>query len=765
MADAISELLDSGAFSIHLGPIDEGDITEIAIDVLGGKPDDTVMKATRRAAGNPFLLLELLLGLREEELLTISGGNASIREERLPERVVNSMSQRLNRLSSRSEATLLAAASLGQQFSLAEVSALTGLSVGELLESVQELTRSDLIGEQSHRLIFRHDIIRDSVRASCSTSIRRALDRRAADVLLERGAYPVEVAFQLAQSAEPGDDQAVSVLLAAAESLALTDPAGAAELAIRALDLASPNHPGRGALVSRAAVSLFAAGRTQEAIAFADVALRVTLPPEDEAQVRIGICRMFFVSPEVRIHNARKALALPGLSTDTRASLWSYLLHNLVDAGRTEEALEVEPEVAKAVAQSTTSSGLFAYEFAKSGCEYQQSNFDSALAHLDLADLHRVEGVDETRERLASAFRCWLMATLDRPHEALEIADQGIAAGKRDRQLWAINLFETCKARQLFQMGRLAEASALLQGRYGVDEAYLIESAPDASSLVIQARVRRQMGDVSSPAVAAGIARSLIGHSAPIVQRHAAWLLALYAGSNDRVEEAYQWVCHFGEDEALQLLTLFPFEPTDNMEIVRIAKVSGHARLAHNAAGLAESRSRKNPAVRSLRAVALHSAGLIENSVEFLAESASLYGETSRPLFQSMALEDLGRTLNKYGTKTDAVDAYDQSLRLYMECGATWDAARVRKKLSVLGVRRRTVKARRPMFGWDSLTESESKVAELVTQGLSNRAIAEQLFISPFTVGTHLRHVFEKLGINSRVSLTNLRREMETSTS
>lgn len=762
VADAMSELLDGGALSIHLGPIDESGVADIAGDVLGGMPDEAVMKATRRAAGNPFLLMELLLGLREEELLTIAAGNATLREERLPERIVNSMSQRMSRLSPRAQAILLAAASLGQQFSLAQVSALTDLSVGELLEPIQELIRSDLIGEQADRLNFQHDIIRDGVRVSCSASIRRALDRRAADVLLERGAYPVEVAFQLANSAEPGDDKAVSILLAAADSLALSDPAGSAELATRALALASPNHPARGELVSRAAVSLFAAGRTQEAVAFADVALRVTLPPEDEAQVRIGICRMFFVSPDVRTHNARKALALPGISTDTRALLWSYLFHNLVDAGRTQEALEMEPEVAKAVAQSATSSGVFAYEFAKSGWEYQQSNFDAALAYLNQADMHRVEGVDEPRERLASAFRCWLMATLDKPQEALAIADEGIAAGKRDRQLWAINLFETCKARQLFQMGRLAEASTLLQGRYGYDEAHLIASAPEASSLVIQARVRRQMGDASSAAIAAGIAKSLIGHSALIVQRHAAWLLALYSGSNDRVEEAYHWVCYFGEDEALQLVTLFPFEPTDNMELVRIAKVSGHTRLAHNAAERAESRWRKNPDVRSLRAVACHSMGLVENSVELLSEGASLYEETSRPLFQSMALEDLGRTLSKYGSKSDAIDAYDRALRLYTEYGAIWDAARVRQKLAKLGVRRRMAQARRPLFGWDSLTESESKVAELVTQGLSNRAIGEQLFISPFTVGTHLRHVFEKLGINSRVSLTNLKREMET---
>ena len=188
---------------------------------------------------------------------------------------------------------------------------MTGLSVRNLLEPVQELMRSDLIGDSEGRLTFRHDLIRDGVRAACSVSVRRALDRQAAGVLLERGACPVDVALQLAQSAEPGDIDAVSTLLEAAESLAVTDPAASANLAMKGLDLAPRKHPTRGPLVSRAAVSLFVAGRTSEAMEFADVALRQTLPPEQEAEVRLGICRMFLVSPDVRTDSARKALALP----------------------------------------------------------------------------------------------------------------------------------------------------------------------------------------------------------------------------------------------------------------------------------------------------------------------------------------------------------------------------------------------------------------------------------------------------------------------
>jgi DNA-binding CsgD family transcriptional regulator len=62
----------------------------------------------------------------------------------------------------------------------------------------------------------------------------------------------------------------------------------------------------------------------------------------------------------------------------------------------------------------------------------------------------------------------------------------------------------------------------------------------------------------------------------------------------------------------------------------------------------------------------------------------------------------------------------------------------------------------RRMFGWDSLTETELALAELVASGLTNREVAARLFLSHHTVDTHLRHIFRKLDINSRVELARL---------
>jgi transcriptional regulator of acetoin/glycerol metabolism/DNA-binding CsgD family transcriptional regulator len=64
--------------------------------------------------------------------------------------------------------------------------------------------------------------------------------------------------------------------------------------------------------------------------------------------------------------------------------------------------------------------------------------------------------------------------------------------------------------------------------------------------------------------------------------------------------------------------------------------------------------------------------------------------------------------------------------------------------------------ADRPTFGWSSLTESERSVADLVAGGLTNREAATRLFLSHHTVDAHLRHIYRKLGIRSRVELTRV---------
>jgi DNA-binding CsgD family transcriptional regulator len=68
--------------------------------------------------------------------------------------------------------------------------------------------------------------------------------------------------------------------------------------------------------------------------------------------------------------------------------------------------------------------------------------------------------------------------------------------------------------------------------------------------------------------------------------------------------------------------------------------------------------------------------------------------------------------------------------------------------------RRHWSTGKRPATGWESLTDTELATSRLVAQGMTNQQIAGQLFISTHTVAFHLRQVFRKLGITSRVELT-----------
>ncbi len=65
-------------------------------------------------------------------------------------------------------------------------------------------------------------------------------------------------------------------------------------------------------------------------------------------------------------------------------------------------------------------------------------------------------------------------------------------------------------------------------------------------------------------------------------------------------------------------------------------------------------------------------------------------------------------------------------------------------------------RTRRPATGWEALTDAERRVARLVAGGLANREVAERLFLSRYTVETHLKHAFAKLGVSSRTELAAL---------
>jgi DNA-binding NarL/FixJ family response regulator len=128
-----------------------------------------------------------------------------------------------------------------------------------------------------------------------------------------------------------------------------------------------------------------------------------------------------------------------------------------------------------------------------------------------------------------------------------------------------------------------------------------------------------------------------------------------------------------------------------------------------------------------------------------------------RLLLAARADEEFGRFTLDAGDRTAAVAALDLAYDRYAELGAGAPATRVQRLLQTAGVRRRRWAAvpRRPETGWDALTGMERRVALLIADGCTNRSAAEQLVLSSSTISTHLRAVFRKLGVHSRVQLAN----------
>jgi DNA-binding CsgD family transcriptional regulator len=195
-------------------------------------------------------------------------------------------------------------------------------------------------------------------------------------------------------------------------------------------------------------------------------------------------------------------------------------------------------------------------------------------------------------------------------------------------------------------------------------------------------------------------------------------------------------------------------EIEDDPQLVRIAIAAGDGQLAGHIVGQAERRCELNPGVVSFKAAAAHARGLWQGSAHDLQTAASLFATGPRPLATASALEDLGRSQASAGATVDAISSLDRALAINVQAGATWDAARVRGRLRQLGVVRRNAAAKRRVIGWEALTSTETSVAHLAAGGKTNREIAETLFISPHTVNTHLRHIFDKLGVRSRIQLT-----------
>jgi DNA-binding CsgD family transcriptional regulator len=503
--------------------------------------------------------------------------------------------------------------------------------------------------------------------------------------------------------------------------------------------------------VTETIVLLNRATRYEEAQSLASTTLSAVLAPEEEAEIRLRLPTLTKHSAQRRVEENRRALQLGGISEVTRARHRALLAYNLLYDQRGQHRGAADEAAAAAASTGDLESKIVA---------------DVTLACLDCADgyggraLRRVEKVcalarasDPTAAHdLVAAHHANLLAVVGRLDDAAAQIANGIEHSRREGNAMALDIWADIEAWVHLAAGRLSAARAAVESlprpqRTGATDLDMIRMA-----LLAEVAVRTDDRNLLQQMV--NDARNAYPTGASTVRRAAAHVLARAAWQRDDVHDAMRWL----GDITLLATPLTP-EVLDLVILgARVASAAGDAGLRARVLQATEALERERPPVPLFSGVAVYARGILERDADALAAAAELLESLSRPLIYAAAAEDAGGELADTDRGDEAVDLLNAAFDTYTHHGASADARRVGRQLRRLGVERRIVAQTRAKTGWDSLTDSELTVVNLIAQGATNRDVATQLHLSPHTVKTHVHNAFAKLGITSRAQLAQLMR-------
>jgi DNA-binding CsgD family transcriptional regulator len=189
-------------------------------------------------------------------------------------------------------------------------------------------------------------------------------------------------------------------------------------------------------------------------------------------------------------------------------------------------------------------------------------------------------------------------------------------------------------------------------------------------------------------------------------------------------------------------------------DLVRLSLATGQRGLASSLLPDIE-RMASQMGVASAEGAALHCRGLVAGDPDALVQAVAVYRRSPRVVELAQTCADAAVALARAGRKQPATAMLQEAGAVFTGLEAARDLKRLREVARRFGLTG-PPRSVRPSTGWDSLTDSERRVAELVASGATNRAVAAALVISTHTVDSHLRHVFAKLGISSRVRLATI---------
>ena len=731
-------------------------VAELITARVGGIPDDKLLRLASGAAGNPLYVIELVDALARSSGVRVTGaGTAVLNNGSAPRSLSAAIADRLGFVSAAVREVLRAAALLGVDFAVPDLAVVLDRGVADLVPAIDEARTAGVLTESGAGLGFRHPLIRTALYEEIPVPVRAAWHRDAGRALAEAGAPPDRVARQLLRALggpgsrrDPMDQWMLSWLARTADLLVGQAPGVAVELLRRAVAGSAAGSEHHDFLVSRLADTLYRVGETAEAEQVANRALAQTVEPDLLVDLHwtLAQCRMRVGEFEESLASLDEALASPGISARHRARLLVLAARTHSNRGDFETAGEVA-ETALIVATEAGDNWAMGWALhvltIVTGVQGQMTDalplFERALtvteadpALTDLRILLQVNqavtlgNLDQYEEAIGAA------------RQALYLADQAGTAIRRAHAHSALGEL-------LFDTGRWPEALSEVEA--------LPEDVKDAMAtccdLGIAAVIRFHRGDLVA-------ARANLATAAPRAEQIGAQVIGslLLARSLDRESTGVP-------AEALAVLTAGFAENTEELDeiedllpdAVRLATETGDRTAAEELAGHAVSLAAGSE-IPHRQANALYCGGMLEHDTGGLLTAAERYADAGRPLLSAKALEAAAAEFLRGADRDKARAAFVQAVEIYSALGAAADVSRLQASFRAHGIRRGpTAKHRQARSGWDSLTPTETKVAALVVEGLSNPEIATKLLLSRRTVATHVSHILRKLGVNSRIDI------------
>jgi DNA-binding CsgD family transcriptional regulator len=765
--ERLSAALERAHREAALTRIELGALTPVEARELVGEDVDVLYD---ESGGNPFYLEQLARSFDRDGRAT-RGPEISLTGIEVPSAVAASLSEELTLLSDGGRRVLEGAAVAGDPFEPELAAAAAATSEAAAMDAVDELLQLDLVRKTDvpRRFRFRHPLVRRAVYESMPGGWRLSAHERCAEALAARGASPAARAHHLERSAREGDVGAVAVLREAGEAAVRLAPASAAHwfaAALRLLPQTASSQERVELLLARAG-ALTAVGRFADSHSALLEALAIV--PDDSHALRARVARacatvesLLGRQEQAGARLARALESLPDQGSPEAVALMAELAVNQLWRARYAEMHESAERAVNAARRlddaPLTAAALVVLAFAESlmgAAERAEFNRQEATALVDsLSD-------DELARHLeAGAWLAGLELYLGRYADGDAHATRALALARATGQGELFLVLVQTLGGVWRMRGKLAESAELLDG--GIEAARLLGNTHALVwSLASRSAAALQMGQVELALAAAQesveLSRGADGgfHSAEAAvdlafalletgqPERAVALLLDSAGGEDLV-----LIAGSPRGHALELLTLCW------LALDRHAEAKRAAASAEAWASAVQLPMAVAWADRAAAAVDLHAADA-EHAAERALAAAAVADDVGAPIQAALSRTLAGRALAHAGDGDRAAAELQRAAAELEACGALRYRDAAERELRKLGhrIHRRTRPGKADATGLESLTARELEVARLVVERKTNPEIAARLFLSQKTVETHLRNIFRKIAVSSRVEL------------